>query len=174
MQFGTLGRGNHFLEFQSDEEQRLWLMVHSGSRGMGQAISAASRPCGRTGIRRQPPGVVRRREPGRPGLSGRCPLGRAIRGRKPFGDFFDRRRIAGGPFRRGLADDSLIHANHNHVRREDASRRRTMGASQRGPIGPAGRSRASFPARWEPPVFILWDAVWRRRFVPVRTGPAER
>ncbi|MEO1173259.1 MAG: RtcB family protein, partial [Myxococcota bacterium] len=37
-QIGTLGRGNHFLEFQRDEDDRLWLMVHSGSRGMGQAI----------------------------------------------------------------------------------------------------------------------------------------
>lgn len=38
VQFGTLGRGNHFLEFQADEEDRLWLMVHSGSRAMGRAI----------------------------------------------------------------------------------------------------------------------------------------
>ncbi|HXT57833.1 MAG TPA: RtcB family protein, partial [Pirellulales bacterium] len=40
VQLGTLGRGNHFLEFQRDDEGRTWLMVHSGSRGMGQAISA--------------------------------------------------------------------------------------------------------------------------------------
>lgn len=39
VQLGTLGRGNHFLEFQADEEQRLWVLVHSGSRGMGQAIT---------------------------------------------------------------------------------------------------------------------------------------
>ena len=38
VQFGTLGRGNHFLEFQCDESGRLWLMVHSGSRAAGQAI----------------------------------------------------------------------------------------------------------------------------------------
>lgn len=41
LQFGTLGRGNHFLELQADEDDRLWLMVHSGSRGMGQAIREA-------------------------------------------------------------------------------------------------------------------------------------
>lgn len=40
IQLGTLGTGNHFLELQRDEEDRLWAMVHSGSRGMGQAISA--------------------------------------------------------------------------------------------------------------------------------------
>lgn len=38
IELGTLGRGNHFLEFQTDEEGALWLMVHSGSRLMGQAI----------------------------------------------------------------------------------------------------------------------------------------
>lgn len=40
VEFGTLGRGNHFLEFQSDEEGRLWIMVHSGSRAMGQIITS--------------------------------------------------------------------------------------------------------------------------------------
>ena len=40
VQLGTLGRGNHFLELQADEDDRLWIMVHSGSRGMGQAISS--------------------------------------------------------------------------------------------------------------------------------------
>lgn len=39
-QLGTLGRGNHFIEFQEDEAGALWLMVHSGSRAMGQAIRA--------------------------------------------------------------------------------------------------------------------------------------
>jgi len=38
LQAGTLGRGNHFVELQSDPEGQLWLMLHSGSRGVGQAI----------------------------------------------------------------------------------------------------------------------------------------
>jgi tRNA-splicing ligase RtcB len=38
LEFATLGSGNHFLELQADEENRLWLMVHSGSRALGQAI----------------------------------------------------------------------------------------------------------------------------------------
>jgi tRNA-splicing ligase RtcB len=37
-EFATLGRGNHFVELQADAEGRLWLMLHSGSRAMGQAI----------------------------------------------------------------------------------------------------------------------------------------
>lgn len=40
VQFATLGRGNHFLELQEDDEGALWLMVHSGSRAMGQALTA--------------------------------------------------------------------------------------------------------------------------------------
>lgn len=35
---GTLGGGNHFVEICLDEEQRVWIMVHSGSRGIGNAI----------------------------------------------------------------------------------------------------------------------------------------
>ena len=38
LEFATLGSGNHFIEIQSDEEDRVWLMVHSGSRALGQAI----------------------------------------------------------------------------------------------------------------------------------------
>ena len=38
-QLGTLGRGNHFLEFQADQEGVLWMMIHSGSRAMGQRIT---------------------------------------------------------------------------------------------------------------------------------------
>ena len=34
-QLGTLGGGNHFIEFQSDEEGMLWVMLHSGSRNFG-------------------------------------------------------------------------------------------------------------------------------------------
>jgi len=37
-QLGTLGRGNHFVEAQADEQGRLWALVHTGSRTMGPAI----------------------------------------------------------------------------------------------------------------------------------------
>jgi tRNA-splicing ligase RtcB (3'-phosphate/5'-hydroxy nucleic acid ligase) len=38
LEFATIGSGNHFLEIQADEQNQLWLMVHSGSRALGQAI----------------------------------------------------------------------------------------------------------------------------------------
>lgn len=37
--FGTLGGGNHFLELDRDTNDRTWLLVHSGSRGIGSAIA---------------------------------------------------------------------------------------------------------------------------------------
>lgn len=37
-QLGTLGGGNHFIELCLDEADRLWIMLHSGSRGIGNAI----------------------------------------------------------------------------------------------------------------------------------------
>jgi len=38
-QLGTLGGGNHFGEFQSDIEDNLWIMLHSGSRNIGLKIA---------------------------------------------------------------------------------------------------------------------------------------
>lgn len=35
---GTLGGGNHFIEVCLDEADRVWFMLHSGSRGVGNAI----------------------------------------------------------------------------------------------------------------------------------------
>ncbi len=35
---GTLGTGNHFIELCLDEQQSVWIMLHSGSRGVGNAI----------------------------------------------------------------------------------------------------------------------------------------
>lgn len=35
---GTLGTGNHFVEVCLDEDDRVWFMLHSGSRGVGNAI----------------------------------------------------------------------------------------------------------------------------------------
>lgn len=35
---GTLGTGNHFIELCLDTEGRVWIMLHSGSRGVGNAI----------------------------------------------------------------------------------------------------------------------------------------
>ncbi|MYV30343.1 RtcB family protein [Rhodococcus sp. DSM 6344] len=38
-QLGTLGGGNHFIELCLDEQDRVWLFLHSGSRGVGNKIA---------------------------------------------------------------------------------------------------------------------------------------
>ncbi|MAZ86210.1 MAG: RNA-splicing ligase RtcB [Cellvibrionaceae bacterium] len=37
-QLGTLGSGNHFIELCLDENEDVWVMLHSGSRGIGNII----------------------------------------------------------------------------------------------------------------------------------------
>ncbi|MGL5014476.1 MAG: RtcB family protein [Bacteroidales bacterium] len=38
-QLGTLGGGNHFIEIGYDEENWVWICVHSGSRGLGHGLA---------------------------------------------------------------------------------------------------------------------------------------
>jgi tRNA-splicing ligase RtcB len=40
-QFGSLGSGNHFVEVCIDERDRVWIVLHSGSRGIGNQLAAA-------------------------------------------------------------------------------------------------------------------------------------
>ena len=53
-QLGTLGGGNHFVEVSSDELGRLWIVLHTGSRGIGNRIAthhiaASARVCAARG-----------------------------------------------------------------------------------------------------------------------------
>lgn len=47
MQLGTLGGGNHFIELCLDTEDNLWIMLHSGSRGIGNQIGTYFIDCAR-------------------------------------------------------------------------------------------------------------------------------
>lgn len=38
-QFGTMGSGNHFFEVSLDERDQVWLVLHSGSRGVGNQLA---------------------------------------------------------------------------------------------------------------------------------------
>lgn len=40
LQLGSLGGGNHFIELCLDETNRVWIMLHSGSRGLGNRIGS--------------------------------------------------------------------------------------------------------------------------------------
>jgi tRNA-splicing ligase RtcB len=39
LQLGSLGSGNHFIEVSLDQDDRAWLFLHSGSRGVGNRIA---------------------------------------------------------------------------------------------------------------------------------------
>lgn len=39
LQLGTLGSGNHFIEVSLDENEQVWLFLHSGSRGIGNQLA---------------------------------------------------------------------------------------------------------------------------------------
>jgi tRNA-splicing ligase RtcB len=39
LQLGSLGAGNHYIEYSLDEQDRVWLFLHSGSRGVGNKLA---------------------------------------------------------------------------------------------------------------------------------------
>ncbi len=51
-QLGTLGGGNHFVEICLDAEQTVWVMLHSGSRGIGNLIGQTFIELARDDMRR--------------------------------------------------------------------------------------------------------------------------
>ena len=118
VQFGTLGRGNHFLELQADQEDRLWIMLHSGSRAMGQAITAHHVAIAeRLSQRRRLPWLDSQSAEGQAYLAdvqwavayaeqSRLAMLRAVQS------------LLAELLGIGVLWDSLIHANHNHVQRE--------------------------------------------------------
>ena len=38
-QLGSLGSGNHFIEIGADENNRIWIIIHSGSRNLGHSVA---------------------------------------------------------------------------------------------------------------------------------------
>lgn len=55
-QLGTLGGGNHFIELSLDENDDLWIVLHSGSRGIGNCtgryfINLAKAECATNGVK---------------------------------------------------------------------------------------------------------------------------
>jgi tRNA-splicing ligase RtcB len=52
-QLGTLGTGNHFIEICLDEADKVWFMLHSGSRGVGNRIGSYFIGLAKDDMRRQ-------------------------------------------------------------------------------------------------------------------------
>ncbi|MEM9418163.1 MAG: RtcB family protein [Planctomycetota bacterium] len=116
-QLGTLGGCNHFLELQRDTaDGSLWAMVHSGSRGLGQAIS------------RHHIEIAPERSHGLPVLDAESNLGRAYLRDQHLARAYARlnRRLMLDAVawllreQLGIATrpGSFVQCDHNHVRRE--------------------------------------------------------
>ena len=112
IEFATLGSGNHFVEMQADEEDRLWLMVHSGSRALGQVIrdhhlaratGRRTTACARCGI------GDRQRVPSR------CLVGQAIRSgfRKAMAEEIG--KVLTRTLKCCISWQTMIAIDHNHV-----------------------------------------------------------
>lgn len=109
-QLGTVGRGNHFVEVQADADDALWVLIHTGSRGVGQAVRAQH--------------VLGPRRP----LSASTPAGQAYLEDFEWARAYakaNRRALllsAATVMRRVLGArpdlDSIIECDHNHVQRE--------------------------------------------------------
>ena len=68
LQLGTLGSGNHFVEINKDEEGQTWVVIHSGSRGVGNRlaghhINIAKELCKQNGVKLEDPDLAFLSEP---------------------------------------------------------------------------------------------------------------
>jgi tRNA-splicing ligase RtcB len=117
-QLGTLGRGNHFVELQADEQDRLWLMIHSGSRGMGQAITAHH--CKRARSEGQTDRLIHFDAETSAGRDYLTDVAWAITyaEQNRLAMIAGVERLLAELFGVQLDQETLIHANHNHVRWE--------------------------------------------------------
>ncbi|HLT35895.1 MAG TPA: RtcB family protein [Enhygromyxa sp.] len=116
VQLGSLGRGNHFVELQRDDHDRLWAMVHTGSRGIGQQI------------RHHHESRASSHSPGLAGIAADSDEGRAYLGDLDWALAYadeNRRRIL-ATLSEVLAEtigaqplaETLVECRHNFVRRE--------------------------------------------------------
>ena len=124
-QFGTLGSGNHFFELCVDERGRVWVVLHSGSRGIGNQLAqmhiAKARAPGQgppAPARGPRPGLLRGGHAGVRGLHRRHALGPGLRPGQPRPD--DGQRHARGASRSSASAGrrSRINCHHNFTQRE--------------------------------------------------------
>ena len=116
VQLGTLGRGNHFLEFQADQAGRLWVMVHSGSRALGQAVMSHS-------LKESRPATTRLRLLDSSTTAGQSYLSdmqwaRAYAAANRFAMLQAVCELLERLLNVKAEWESLIHSDHNHVQRE--------------------------------------------------------
>ena len=140
LQLGSLGSGNHFIEVSLDEEDRVWLFLHSGSRGVGNKLAnrhikiaqELSRAAGGSALP-DPDLAYLAEGTGVLGLHPRPAVGPALRAAEPRGDDAPGRRLPPGVERRdggGGRDGELPPQLHG---RATTSAKRGAGCPARAP-----------------------------------------
>lgn len=146
---GTLGGGNHFIELDRDGGGDLWLLVHSGSRGLGSAIAAHHLRAAEVQSSVHP-----ERSRGIPGLRCDTEAGRACLGDLEWALMFARAN-RNELLRRATAvvveltgqepdQSSHVDAHHNFVRAEEHFGRRLF-VHRKGAISARAGERALIP-----------------------------
>lgn len=126
LQLGSLGSGNHFIEVSLDEEDRVWLFLHSGSRGVGNKLASrhiriAQQQCQRRGIQLPHPDLAYLVE-GEPEFD--CYLA-ALRWAQQFAllnraEMMDRVIAAFEHWQAGAIEASeVVNCHHNYTEREE-------------------------------------------------------
>ncbi|MCP3136685.1 RtcB family protein [Pyxidicoccus xibeiensis] len=140
---GTLGGGNHFLELDRDADGDVWLLLHTGSRGVGAAIADHHLRAARA-----------RGEGSLPGLSTHTPEGAACLADTAWACRFARaNRDAIAARAVALVADALgvpmdpeatLDVHHNHVAAEDHGGR-TLLVHRKGAVGLEAGQRGLIP-----------------------------
>jgi len=113
-QLGTVGGGNHYVDLFADEQDRIWVGVHFGSRGLGHktATHFLKAAGGKDGMDVAPTIVEETSEIGRDYLAGMHLAGRyAYAGREAVA-----RHVVRGILRAQIAEE--VHNHHNFAWRE--------------------------------------------------------
>nr|CAD19083.1 unnamed protein product [Stigmatella aurantiaca Sg a15] len=130
---GTLGGGNHFLELDRDAEGALWLLLHTGSRGVGAAIAAHHLRVAQVSGEGSLPGLRTDTSEGAACLADTelaCQFARANR------DTLLQRavEVLAGAIGQGPVLDSRVDVHHNHVAAESHFGR-TLLVHRKGAVG---------------------------------------
>lgn len=159
---GTLGGGNHFLELDRDAGGDLWLLLHTGSRGIGAAIAAHHVRVAQA----QGEGSL-------PGLSTETPEGAACLADTGLACHFARANRDALLSRAGavLADmlgkeplpDSRVDVHHNHVAAEQHFGR-TLLVHRKGAIGLAPGQTGLIPGSMGTASYLVAGRGERRSF----------
>src|SRR5215469_5096781 len=179
-QLGTLGGGNHFVEVCIASDGRVWIMLHSGSRGIGNRIgqyfiAQAKREMERLFVR----------------LPDRD-LAYLAEGSELFDDYVEavgwaqdyaaeNRKVMMGAVVKALqkqlkrleADEFIVNCHHNYVEREHHFDHNVW-VTRKGAVRARDGEFGIIPARWARGPMSCAARATRTRSIPARTGPAAR